>query len=69
MPIYEYKCRECGDRFEKLVRTSVSEKDVRCPTCDSAVVQRQVSACGFIGGGSDFGAAPSANSCAPSGGG
>lgn len=69
MPIYEYKCRECGDKFEKLVRTSTAEKDVRCPACDSQIVQRQVSVCGVIGGGSDFSPAPSAGSCAPSGGG
>ena len=31
MPIYEYKCRECGDKFEKLVRTSNAEKDVKMP--------------------------------------
>jgi len=69
MPIYEYKCRECGDKFEKLVRTSAAEKDVKCPACDSPLVQRQISACGMLSGSADFGAAASASSCAPSGGG
>lgn len=68
MPIYEYKCRECGDKFEKLIRSSASEKDVRCPKCESPVVERQVSVCGFLGGTPSFGASPSAGSCAPSGG-
>ncbi|MBU4194569.1 MAG: zinc ribbon domain-containing protein [Actinobacteria bacterium] len=30
MPIYEYRCKGCGKRFEKLVRGS---EDVRCPQC------------------------------------
>ena len=69
MPIYEYRCRECGDKFEKLVRSSTGEKEVRCPACDSQIVERQVSVCGFIGGATALGATPSAGSCAPSGGG
>ena len=62
MPIYEYKCRECGDKFEKLVRTSSGEKDVKCPSCESPFVQRQVSVCGFLGGGVDLASASSASS-------
>ena len=71
MPIYEYKCRDCGDKFEKLVRSSTSESDLKCPVCQSPKVERQVSLCGSLTGGSDFGglSSSSASSCAPSGGG
>ena len=30
MPIYEYKCRDCGKKFEKLVR---GREKVTCPKC------------------------------------
>jgi putative FmdB family regulatory protein len=32
MPVYEYTCRICGNRFEVL--TAAADKDkVRCPVC------------------------------------
>jgi putative FmdB family regulatory protein len=30
MPIFEYKCEDCGTKFEKLVRNGAS---VECPSC------------------------------------
>ncbi len=72
MPIYEFKCRDCGDKFEKLVRLGASAEGIKCPSCDSPQVAKQISVCGFIGGGSraDFSAGSSAgsSSCAPTGG-
>jgi putative FmdB family regulatory protein len=41
MPIYEYACSGCGNRFEKLVRRFADE--VSCPTCASAAVDKQLS--------------------------
>ncbi len=32
MPMYEYKCDDCGEKFEAIARTT--EKDiVECPKC------------------------------------
>ena len=31
MPIYEYKCDDCGTKFEKLVRNTSTA--VECPGC------------------------------------
>jgi putative FmdB family regulatory protein len=42
MPIFEYDCNHCGVSFEKLVRTSTSEK-VACPRCSSRKVKKRVS--------------------------
>ncbi len=42
MPIYEYRCRECGDEFELLVRRD--ETGVKCPECDSSDIVRKFSA-------------------------
>jgi putative FmdB family regulatory protein len=70
MPIYEYKCRECGDKFEKLVRSATLSPativEVRCPKCSSPKVERQVSLCGCVSGGLD---STTSSSCAPAGGG
>jgi len=33
MPIYEYKCQDCGTKFEKLVRNSSVETGLECPSC------------------------------------
>jgi putative FmdB family regulatory protein len=47
MPIYEYRCRRCGERFERLVH-GVTE--VACPACASADVARTLSLFGFKSG-------------------
>ena len=31
MPIYEYVCEDCGNKFEKLVRRQ--EEGIACPSC------------------------------------
>lgn len=43
MPIYEYNCLKCGSSFEKLVKSSERD-EIRCPLCDSAEVERKLSA-------------------------
>jgi putative FmdB family regulatory protein len=37
MPIYEYACRTCGERFELLVR---GEMTPACPSCKSESLER-----------------------------
>ncbi len=49
MPIYEYECRACGERFEKIV-VNVSARP-SCPACDGRKVKRLPSAFGIGGGG------------------
>ena len=55
MPIYEYRCEDCGRRFEELVMNS-SQKVV-CPDCASDDVERELSLFSSSAGG-----------CSPSGG-
>ena len=50
MPIYEYACGKCRDRFEVLVRKA-SQK-IACPACGSKKVKRRFSTFGIGGGGS-----------------
>lgn len=42
MPIYEYACRGCSADFEELVSLSTADS-VRCPSCGSTRVERQLS--------------------------
>jgi putative FmdB family regulatory protein len=64
MPIFEYKCPNCGHRFEKLVLSSKRQRELRCPECDSPDVQKAISLFGAVGKGASGGAAAN---CAPSG--
>ena len=43
MPIYEYSCEACGEKFEKLVRSAGSADDVACPKCASKKTARALS--------------------------
>jgi putative FmdB family regulatory protein len=63
MPIYEYRCRKCGEDFEFLVRMSDKQKTIACPKCRSTRTQRLMSA--FAGKiGNTAGAGASCGSCA-----
>ena len=42
MPIYEYRCEQCRYEFEELV--GFSEPAPNCPKCESAKVNRLLSA-------------------------
>jgi putative FmdB family regulatory protein len=45
MPIYQFRCETCGERFDKLVRTAGQVPDgLVCPACQSDEVQRLISA-------------------------
>ncbi len=48
MPIYEYKCQECGNDFEYLV---IGTPDPECSDCHSKKVKRLMSPCGFFSKG------------------
>ena len=43
MPIYEYRCSECGEKFEKLVRLSTSTSEIECPKCGGRKVDKLIS--------------------------
>jgi len=40
MPIYEYACRDCGSKFEQLVR---ADTEPACPQCRSKQLEKQLS--------------------------
>lgn len=49
MPIYEYRCEACGERFEKLVRSARSDEPVVCPRCSAVETRKQFSAFSALG--------------------
>lgn len=49
MPVYEYRCAKCGERFEKFVRSASAQAEVVCPRCGSTEVQKMVSLFGLTG--------------------
>lgn len=61
MPIYEFQCLDCSQRFETLVRNS--NEQVQCPACASERLQKLISAHAISSGSPDTacGSAP----CAP----
>jgi putative FmdB family regulatory protein len=46
MPIYEYRCGECGQEHEMLQKVSEPPL-VECPACGKPALQKQLSAAGF----------------------
>lgn len=45
MPIREYRCAQCGSKFESLVFSADEEKALRCPKCHSEDLARCMSVC------------------------
>ncbi|MDP9375832.1 MAG: zinc ribbon domain-containing protein [Chloroflexota bacterium] len=49
MPLYEFRCQCCGERFERLVRASAAssgdgDERIVCPRCQGTQVERLFSA-------------------------
>ena len=43
MPIYEYTCKKCDTKFEKLIKSMSNGDKVPCPECHSTQTQRALS--------------------------
>ena len=43
MPIFEYRCGQCGAKFEDLETVADRDKPRPCPVCGAASVVREVS--------------------------
>ncbi len=68
MPIFEYRCKECGEKFETLVFSSARPEPVKCEKCGSEQTEKLMSA--FASGGLNAGSSynGSGGGCASSGG-
>jgi putative FmdB family regulatory protein len=54
MPIYEYRCEECGKRSSALL-PSFSSPDPACPHCGKPALERLVSSFATVRSGDDAG--------------
>lgn len=43
MPIYEFKCKKCGHKFEEMRLSSGGFKDIACPKCGGKQVTKEMS--------------------------
>jgi putative FmdB family regulatory protein len=62
MPVYEYCCDECGERFDLFVRSVTQQATPTCPKCESKKVHKAIS---LFGVGSTGGSSQAAASCGP----
>ena len=52
MPIFEFRCLDCGNIFEKLFMASDADVDLDCPECKCQSCERVVSRSSYaIGAG------------------
>ena len=43
MPIYEYRCEDCGTKFEKLIRRASDVPELACPSCGQQHLRQELS--------------------------
>jgi putative FmdB family regulatory protein len=68
VPIYEYVCGDCGEKYEKLVRSGSRAVELICPRCGSRRAEKSLSLFGLHGsGGESRGSSAPAPACGPIG--
>jgi putative FmdB family regulatory protein len=63
MPIFEYICGRCEQRFETLVRSNPEQ--VSCPNCASERVVKQMSVFSSLGSAKESAASGAGCACTP----
>ena len=53
MPIYEYRCKKCGELFALMRPVAKADVRTRCTSCKSTAVRRQLSRFAVVGAGDD----------------
>lgn len=55
MPIYEYKCKNCGNCFEQIVFKSDDESKLTCSKCGKKDIEKIISSFSCLSSGGDTG--------------
>jgi putative FmdB family regulatory protein len=50
MPIFEFRCLQCGNLMEIIVKTAREQVDLECPDCRSQDLERVMSRASYIMG-------------------
>ncbi|HBC76592.1 MAG: hypothetical protein A2008_07895 [Candidatus Wallbacteria bacterium GWC2_49_35] len=61
MPIFEFVCKKCGGRFEKIQMKSAPNPE--CPECGAGETDKLISNFGFVGSGGGKSSAQIGHSC------
>ncbi len=61
MPIFEYRCENCGSKYDVLHKSSVKQEEVTCPKCNSTKSKKLLST---FSASIDSSSSYSSNSCA-----
>ena len=57
MPLFEYRCADCGAKFDELV--SSADEAVACPKCRSSKIEKLLSVFAASVSGGSYATAPS----------
>jgi DNA-directed RNA polymerase subunit RPC12/RpoP len=80
MPLYEYNCKKCQAKFEKLVKSmsassggassesTATAEAIACPECGSTKITRSISVFAAVGKDAATARAPSPGGCGRCGG-
>ena len=68
MPLYEYRCHECGAEFEMMLRFSEADRRPACPKCESSQTQKKLSTVALSGTATSGSNSNSSTSCGSRGG-
>lgn len=69
MPVYEYVCLDCGERFDALRRMAEADAPIRCSGCEGDRTSRTISVFAAVSDGRVVSGAGSGGGCAGCGGG
>ncbi len=63
MPIFEFRCKRCCNKFEELILKNSDLNDIKCPKCASKDVEKLISVFGFRSTGSNGEGVSTGSSC------
>lgn len=61
MPIYEYKCTECGEKVQKLENVGKDSSGETCPVCRKGKLKKVFSLFGTTSSGNQGSCGPSSS--------
>lgn len=65
MPIFEFRCLQCGNLFEKLFLEQQEEIELKCPGCGSESLNRVISRANSVMGTKGVKPTLTTKSCGP----
>ena len=68
MPIYEFRCTQCGNLQEFLLTNAAEQIDMKCGACQGEELERVLSRVGYAmgsSGGNDASPSVTSKSCGP----